>query len=143
MEKTSAALFSVRLNILYEALGPQASVEVLKALGEYTNSCFNPIGGFSARHSRDEILTIFPRKDLDEARQLVQDFSNELKNGVIDRIKNVASARSGSGTCFDIYIRAGVMEVSPDDSIEQIIEKGRAKQEIISIHRCDFGGNEQ
>ncbi len=127
MEKTSAALFSVRLNILYEALGAQASVEVLKALGEYTNRYFNNIGGFSARHSRDEILTIFPRKDLDEARKLVQDFSNELENGVIDHIKNVVSARSGSGTCFDIYIRAGVMEVSPDDSIEQIIEKGTCK----------------
>ena len=81
MEKTSAALFSVRLNILYEALGAQASVEVLKALGEYTNRYFNNIGGFSARHSRDEILTIFPRKDLEEARKLVQDFADELENG--------------------------------------------------------------
>lgn len=142
-EKTSAALFSVRLNILYEALGAQASVEFLKALGEYTNQHFNSIGGFSARHSRDEILTIFPRKNLDEARKLVQDFSKELENGVIDRIKNVVSAGSKVGTCFDIYMRAGVLEISPDDSIERIIEKGREKQEIISKHRCDFGGNGQ
>ena len=67
--KFSAALFSVRLNILYEALGAQAAVAVLKALGEYTNRYFNTIGGFSARHSRDEILTIFPHKSIDEARQ--------------------------------------------------------------------------
>ena len=142
MEKTSAALFSVRLNILYEALGAQASVEVLKALGAYTNNYFNNIGGFSARHSRDEILTIFPRKDLEEAQKLVQDFADELTNGVIDHIRDMVSARSKAGTCFDIYIRAGVMEVSPDDSIEEIIEKGRLHQEIISKYRCDFGGNE-
>ncbi len=141
-EKTSAALFSVRLTVLYEALGAEASVEVLKALGEYTNRYFNNIGGFSARHSRDEILTIFPRKDLEEARRLVQDFADELKNGVVDHIRDMVSAGSDRGTCFDIYIRAGVMEVSPEDSIERIIEKGRAKQEIISKYRCDFGGNE-
>lgn len=141
MEKTSAVLFSVRLNILYDALGAQASLEFLKALGEYTNHYFNNIGGFSARHSRDEILTIFPRKDVEEARRLVADFSNELENGrVIDRIEKVASAKSGAAT-FEIYMRAGVVDVSPDDSIEQIIEKGRQNQEIISKHRCDFGGN--
>jgi len=39
----SAALFSVRLRILHDALGPQAAVEVLKALGEYTNKRFNPL----------------------------------------------------------------------------------------------------
>jgi phospholipid/cholesterol/gamma-HCH transport system ATP-binding protein len=142
MEKTAAALFSVRLNVMYEALRAQASVEVLNALGEYTNRHFNNIGGFSARHSRDEILTIFPRKDLEEARRLVQDFADKLANGVIDHIRDVVSAESETGTCFDIYIRAGVMEVSPNDSIEGIIEKGRAKQEIISKYRCDFGGNE-
>ena len=73
---------------------------------------------------------------------VVQDFADKLANGVIDHIRDVISAGSETGTCFDIYIRAGVMEVSPDDSIEGIIEKGRAKQEIISKYRCDFGGNE-
>ncbi|HOC45242.1 MAG: ATP-binding cassette domain-containing protein [Syntrophorhabdaceae bacterium] len=142
MEKTSAALLSVRLNILQEAIGAQASLEFLKALGQYTNQYFNNIGGFSARHSRDEILTIFPRTDLGEARKLVRDFSKKLENGVIERIKDVVLAGSGAETCFDIYMHAGITEVSPDDSIEQIIEKGRARQEIISKHRCDFGGKE-
>lgn len=141
--KYSAALFGVRLNILYEALGAQAAVAVLKALGEYANRYFNSIGGFSARHSRDEILTIFPHKNLAEARKLVEGFSHELQNGVVDHIRNIAWKNSAAVTCFDIYIRAGVIEISPEDSIEEIIEKGRAKQEIISTHRCDLGGNVQ
>lgn len=141
--KYSAALFGVRLNILYEALGAQAAVAVLKALGEYANRYFNSIGGFSARHSRDEILTIFPHKNLAEARKLVEGFSHELENGVVDHIKNIAWKNSAAATCFDIYIRAGVIEISPEDSIEEIIQKGRAKQEIISTHRCDLGGKAQ
>jgi len=141
--KYSAALFSVRLNILYEALGAQAAFAVLKALGEYANQYFNSIGGFSARHSRDEILTIFPHKNLAEARKLVEGFSHELENGVVDHIGNIAWKSSDAATCFDIYIRAGVIEISPEDSIEEIIEKGRAEQEIISTHRCDLGGKAQ
>jgi hypothetical protein len=43
----------------------------------------------------------------------------------------------------NIYIRAGVAEVSPADTIDQIIEKARAKQEIVATHRCSPGGNEQ
>ncbi len=144
VEKTfSAALFGIRLSILYEALGAQAAVEVLKRLGEYTNQYFSNVGGFSARHSRDEILTIFPRTSLDEARKLVEDYSHDLESGVIDHIKDIAAASTGVGTCFDIHIRAGVVEISPEETIEEMIEKAREKQEIIATHRCDFGGEEQ
>ena len=139
----SAALFSVEFDLMHEALGPQAAVEVLRALGEYTNRRFNPIGGFSARHSRDEILTIFPHKSIDEARQLVADFAQELKHEAIDRIESIALAKIGTATSFDIYIRAGVTEVSSTDAIDQIIERARAKQEIVATHRCGSGGNEQ
>jgi phospholipid/cholesterol/gamma-HCH transport system ATP-binding protein len=118
-------------------------VEVLRALGEYTNRRFNPIGGFSARHRRDEILTIFPHTSIDEARQLVADFAQELKAEAIDRIQRIALAEIGAATCFDIYIRAGVAEVSPADTIDQIIEKARATQEIVATHRCGPGGSEQ
>jgi phospholipid/cholesterol/gamma-HCH transport system ATP-binding protein len=138
----SAALFSIRLNLVAEALGPQAAVEVLKALGKYTNRRFSPIGGFSARHSRDEILTIFPHTTSDEAKELVAGFAQELKQEALIRIQNIAARRIGRATSFDIYIRAGVTEVSSTDSTDQIIEKARAKQEIVATHRCDSGGCE-
>jgi phospholipid/cholesterol/gamma-HCH transport system ATP-binding protein len=137
----SAVLFSVRLNLLHEALGPQAAVEVLVALGEYTNRRFNPIGGFSARHSRDEILTIFPHTSPDEAKELVGNFAQELNQRGLARIQSTAAARIGSETCFDIYIRAGITEILPADGIDQIIEKARAKQEIVATNRCDSGGS--
>jgi phospholipid/cholesterol/gamma-HCH transport system ATP-binding protein len=137
----SAALFSVQINSLHESLGPHAAVEVLKALGEYANRRFNPIGGFSARHSRDEILTIFPHKSIDEARRLVADFAQELKAETIDRIQSIATAEIGAALCLDIYIRAGVTEVSPADATDQIIEKARAAQEIVATHHCGPGGN--
>lgn len=139
----SAALFGIRLNILHDTLGPQAAMEILRALGEYTNRRFNPIGGFSARHSRDEILTIFPHTSIDEARQLVADFAQELKHEAIDRIESIAVAKMGAAACFDVHIRAGITDVSPADTVDQIIEKARVKQEIVATHRCGTGGNEE
>jgi phospholipid/cholesterol/gamma-HCH transport system ATP-binding protein len=136
----SAALFSVRLNILHEALGPQAAVEVLKVLGEYTNRRFNPVGGFSARHSRDQILTIFPHTTPDEAKELVAGFAQELQQEALASIESIAEAKIGAGQSFDIYIRAGITEVSPADEIEQIIERAEENQEIIATYRCDAGG---
>lgn len=137
----SAAVFSVRLNILHEALGPQAAVEVLKALGEYTNRRFNPVGGFSARHSRDQVLTIFPHTTPDEAKELVAGFAQELQQEALASIESIAEAKIGAGQSFDIYIRAGITEVSPADEIEQIIERAEENQEIIATYRCDAGGS--
>jgi phospholipid/cholesterol/gamma-HCH transport system ATP-binding protein len=139
----SASLFSVEFDLLREALGPQAAMEVLRALGECANRRFNPIGGFSARHRRDEILTIFPHTSIDEARQLVADFARELNQGALARIQSIAQAKMGAEACPEIHVRAGIAEVSSTDEIDQIIEKARAKQEIVATHRCDSGGSEQ
>ncbi len=138
---TSAALFSVRLNLLQDALGPHAAVEILRALGDYTNKYFNYTGGFSARHKRDEILTIFPHTTSDEARQLVGDFAKDLQQGVLAGIESVAEGTIGTKECFEVYIRAGVTEILPTDEIDKIIERAREKQEIIATHRCDPGGS--
>ena len=138
----SAALFSVEFDLLNETLGPQVAVEVLRALGEFTNRHFSPIGGFSTRHSRDQILTIFPHTNTEEARQLVAGFAEELEKEALDRIHSIAGARIGPSACFDVYIRAGIIEVTAGDEIDQIIENAQIKQEIIATHRCDFGGNE-
>jgi phospholipid/cholesterol/gamma-HCH transport system ATP-binding protein len=136
----SAAVFSVRLNLLDAALGHQASLEILKLLGEFTNRQFNPIGGFSARHSRDQIVTVFPHTTSDEAMELVAGFAKNLRQGTLESIESMTGTKIGSGECFDIYIHAGVTEVYPDDEIEQIIKRAEAKQEIIATYRCDAGG---
>ena len=139
----SAALFAIRLNILHDALGPEAAVKILRALGEYANRRFSPIGGFSARHSRDEILTVFPHTSVDEAKELVTGVAQELKEEALASIRSMSPSRIDPNSCFDIYIRAGVTEVSPADTTDQILEKARARQEIIATHRCDVGGGAQ
>jgi GGDEF domain-containing protein len=137
----SAALFSVEFELLHETLGPQAAVEVLRALGEYANRRFKPMGGFSARHRRDQILTIFPHTSPDKARRLVADFARELNQEALARIQTIAQAKMGAEATPEIHVLAGITEVSSTDEIEQIIEKAQAKQQIVAAHEGDSGGS--
>jgi phospholipid/cholesterol/gamma-HCH transport system ATP-binding protein len=136
----SAAVFSVRLNLLDAALGPQTALEILKLLGRFTSKQFNPVGGFSARYSRDQILTILPHTTPDEARELVAGFAQKLQQSALAGIESMAGRMTGKGECFDIYVRAGISAVSPSDDIEEIIRRAEVEQEIIATYRCDAGG---
>ncbi|MCX5812449.1 MAG: hypothetical protein NT178_07875, partial [Proteobacteria bacterium] len=138
----SAAVFSVRLSLLDAALGSQTALEILKLLGKLTNRQFNQVGGFSARHSRDQILTIFPHTTPDEAKELVEGFAKKLQQGALAGIESIAGRKTGIiGECFDVYVHAGVTGVYPADEIEQIILRAEEKQEIIVTHRCNSEGS--
>ncbi len=137
----SAALFSVEFDLLNDALGPMAALEVLRLLGEHTNRHFQSVGGFSARHSRDQILTIFPHTSPAEAQQLVADFAKDLEKEALARIQSSAQKTIGAEACFELYIRAGITEVFPADEIDQIIKKAQDKQDIVATYRCDTGGS--
>jgi phospholipid/cholesterol/gamma-HCH transport system ATP-binding protein len=141
MPAVSAALFSVEFDLLQDALGPMAALEVLRLLGDYTNRHFQSVGGFSARHSRDQILTVFPHTSPAEAEQLVADFAQQLEREGLANIQSNAQKAIGAEACFEVYIRAGITEVSPADDIDLIIEKARVSQQIVATHRCDTGGS--
>ncbi len=133
----TAVLFSVRFDLLTDMLGPQAAIEVLKALGEYVHEYFDPLGGFSARHRRGEILTILPHMNLEEAGQLVYDFSHGLQQKALPNIQTLTRVEAGVEACFEISVTTGVTEGSSADDIEQIIEKAEAKRKIIARYQCN------
>lgn len=136
----TAVLFSVRFNFLTDMLGPQAAIEVLKTLGEYVNEYFDPLGGFSARRRRGEILTILPHMGLEESRQLVYDFSHKLQQKALPNIQALTRVEAGVEACFEISVTTGVTEGSSADDIEQIIEKADAKRKIIARYQCSREG---
>jgi phospholipid/cholesterol/gamma-HCH transport system ATP-binding protein len=136
----TAVLFRVHFGILTDLLGPQAAVEVLKALGEYVNKCFGPLGGFSARHGRDDILTILPRIGIEEAGHLVHDIAQELEQKVLPEIQALTRVKIGAEKCFEIFVTAGITEGSSTENIEQIIKKADTKQQLMARYRCGEGG---
>jgi phospholipid/cholesterol/gamma-HCH transport system ATP-binding protein len=137
----TAVLFSVQFELLADILGPQAAIEVLKALGEYLNKYFYPLGGFSARHSRDKILTILPRIGLEEAEQLVHNIAQGLQEKALPEIQILTRGKIAAEGCFEISVYAGITEGSSADDIEQIMKNAETNQKIITKYQCSRKGS--
>lgn len=125
----SAVLFNIDFELLNDMLGPQAATEFLKTFGEYVNKYFDPLGGFSARHSKGGILSILPHLKAEEAETFVQDFARELQKKAFPACASVIEG-------FDISVKAGIIQADPDDDIEHIIEKASSKQKSIARYQC-------
>jgi len=52
----------------------------------------------------------------------------------------LTEAKIGIASCFEISVYAGITEANSSEDIDRIIEKARANQGIIAIHRCDPKG---
>ena len=132
----TAVLFSVHFDLLANALGPQAAIEVIKKLGEHVNEYFGPVGGFSARHRRGEVLTLLPHIGIEEATQLVDNFAQGLEQKALPEIQGLTTVKIGAEECFEIFVTAGITEGTSADDIDQLIEKAEAKQKVIARYRC-------
>ena len=139
--KVTAVLFGVSVDQIAAMLGAQTAMEVLKILGEYINKYFVPLGGFSARHSRDRILTILPHTGLEDAGKLVHDIAQELQQKALPEINSAAAGRAMAGGCFEVSVTAGITEASSADDIEQIMERADTKQKIIARYQCGKEGS--
>ncbi|MDQ7788238.1 MAG: ATP-binding cassette domain-containing protein [Thermodesulfovibrionales bacterium] len=137
----TAVLFGVSVEQITTILGAQTAMEVLKTLGAYVNQYFVPLGGFSARHSRDRILTILPDTGFEEAGKLVHDIAQELQEKALPELNSIAAARAVAGGCFEILVTAGITEASSADDIAQIMEQADTKQKIIARYQCGKEGS--
>jgi phospholipid/cholesterol/gamma-HCH transport system ATP-binding protein len=137
----TAVLFGVSVDQITAILGAQTAIEVLKTLGVYVNKYFVPLGGFSARHSRDRILTILPHTGLEDASKLVHDIAQELQQKALPEINSIAAARAVDGGCLEISVTAGITEASSADDIEHIMEQADTKLKIIARYQCGKEGS--
>lgn len=102
----------------------------------YVNNYCSPLGGFSARHSRDKILTILPHIGLEEAGQLVHDIALGLQQKALPGLQAIARSKVGTGQSLEILVTAGIAAASSSDDIEQIMEKAEANEKIIVKYQC-------
>jgi len=139
--KVTAVLFGVSVDQVAAIPGAQTAMEVLKILGAYINRHFVPLGGFSARHSRDRILTILPHTGLEDAGKLVHDIAQELQQKALPEINSAAAGGAMAGGCFEVSVTAGITEAGSDDDIAQIMERADTKQKIIARYQCGKEGS--
>jgi hypothetical protein len=109
-------------------------------MGENINAYFGPLGGFSARHQRNQLLTILPHIMLADAQSLLETFTQRLKQKAFSDIQAMMQSRMGADMCLNLSVKAGIIEGKSTDDIDTIIAMAETSQKIVAVYRCDQGG---
>ncbi len=132
----------VDINYIISGLGPDVVHEALSRLYAYIDKHFGIIGGISTRLNTDEIVTMLPHSDIEEAQSILEDFVKDFHGQGIKDIWRWAGVRrrvamSGSVT---FTIVAGIAEGKPVTEIETVIEAARTNQKEIWSATMGRGG---
>ena len=119
---------------LCDQVGYITAQELVKELGEHISKQFDVVGGFSARQRRSRFITVLPFSDLGEARQLLEQFADEIKtNGFYC----ISDRKDLYGQRFDIKVMAGFAEGEADsDDMNSVLVKARKNLYSIAKVQC-------
>lgn len=121
---------------LCENLGHTRGQEVINSLGTYINKHFGPVGGFSARQSKNQFATFLPFSDLQEAERILKDFAVDLQEEGLFTIQ--AEAHISREMCFEFVVLAGLAEGrAGGEEIDHIFEEARGRQKEIARVHCE------
>ena len=74
------AIFSIsRFKELCEKIGHATAHELVKELGMIIGRHFDAVGGFSTRQRRSRFMTVLPFSNIEESRQMLDAFTDELR----------------------------------------------------------------
>ncbi len=138
----SAILFTVDFDLFAEMFGAPV-FEVLRIMGDKINENFGPMGGFSARHQRNQILTILPHIGLSDAQELLDTFSKQIQESIFADIQEMVRAHMGADACLNLSVKAGIIEGTSTDDIDTIIGRADSSQKTVAVYECSQGGEWQ
>lgn len=132
----------VDVDCIISDIGPDAVHEALRRLCDFLDKHFGIIGGISTRLNIDEIVTMLPHSDTEEAQSILEDFVKDFRGQGIKDIWRWTSVRrrvAMSGT-VTFTIVAGLAEGKPVTEIETVIDTARKNQKEIWSATIRRGG---
>jgi phospholipid/cholesterol/gamma-HCH transport system ATP-binding protein len=134
-ESFVVAVFSLEgLDLVTENLGHTGTQQVLSSLGTYLNKHCTAVGGFSARQSRNQFITVLPFSDTHEAEQIVRDFAADLRERALCHLQVQDDDLSESHLEFSVS--AGLAEGKSNEEMEKIFHKAESRKRPIARFRC-------
>ncbi len=133
----TAILFRLEFEKMCESMGCNLAFKSLKTLGKYISEQMDSHGGFSARQSMDQILTILPHTEIAEAQKMLDVFAKGLNKVLVCNNKNGTDKGKYEICGFEINVYAGVTESRSNEDVEKIIIKAKAVENIIAQYRCE------
>jgi phospholipid/cholesterol/gamma-HCH transport system ATP-binding protein len=132
-ENYVALVFSLEnMDQVSENIGYDKAQEIIRSLGAYINKHFGAVGGFSARQTINEIGTVLPFSNLEEAERILEDFVKDLSQ----LCSLYTQMQKGDG-CFEFRILAGLSQGKPQVELESIMEFARFNQREVARIQCE------
>jgi phospholipid/cholesterol/gamma-HCH transport system ATP-binding protein len=135
----SVVLFTLEdLDRIIDNLGHTAAQVSIRTMGDYINKHFGMVGGFSARRRINQFSTVLPFTDLDEAEELLADFTRDLRENGLNRIENAAKQVNPAVRCFDFIVTAGIARGGGNVELDSIMEFAEFKKEAVAQFQCNI-----
>lgn len=126
------------LNQMVENLGHTAAQNGIRKMGEYINKHFGAVGGISTRRRIDQYSTLLPFSDLDEARNILEDFIRDFQQNGLTSIENAAKEVNPAVRCFEFSISAGLAGGNPNVELDSIMAIAEFNQKPIARFQCNI-----
>ena len=123
---------------IIEKVGYAALLQSMQTLGQYIIKHFSAVGGFSARRSFNQFETVLFFSNLQEARQILEDFTRDFQREGLVEIENTARAANPAVDCFEFSVLAGLAKGNPNVELESILEIAEFLQKPIGRFQCEF-----
>ncbi len=121
---------------IIENLGHTALQQSLRTMGQYINKHFGAVGGFSARRSFNQFETVLPFSNLEEAGQILENFTRDFQREGLAEIEAAARAVKPEIDCFEFSVYAGLARGHPNVELESITEMAEFMQQPIGRFQC-------
>ncbi len=122
-------------------IGHTTAHELIKELGMIISRHFDAVGGFSTRQRRSRFMTVLPFSNIEESRQMLDEFVIELRENGFEYIK--LKNRGSDGNFEEFYkitVIAGMAEgESSTEGINAVLKKARQNLFEIGRFQCIEG----
>jgi len=119
-------------------LGHTALQESIRTMGQYINKHFGAVGGFSARRNFNQFETVLPFSNIEEAEQILENFTRDFQKHGLKEIEDAARATNPNVDCFEFSIFAGLAKGNPHVELESELEIAEFMQKPIGRFQCDL-----
>ena len=137
-DRYAVILFTIaEPDTIIENLGHTALQQGIRTMGQLINKHFGAVGGFSARRSLNQFETVLPFSNLEEAEQILEDFTKDFQKTGLTDIEAAARAVRPDIDCFEFSIYAGLAGGHPNVELESVTEIAEFMQKTIGHFQCE------
>ena len=126
------------LDRIIDNLGHTAAQISIRTMGDYINKHFGMIGGFSARRRINQFSTVLPFSDLNEAQEILADFTRDFRENGLNSIENAAREVNPAVRCFDFMVTAGIARGGGNVELDSIMEFAEFKKKPVAQFQCNI-----